>query len=239
MDRKRFYDAVRAPLFFGALTQSHVDGINGLLDAWAADGSPDPRKLAYVLAGVYHETGSKMVPVREGFAGTDAKARRIVAKRAYGKPAGPYGHVYYGRGRIQNTWLDNMEKLKKRFGLDFVKDPDLLLDPVVDARVTVIGHIEGIWTGKKLSDYFTAGKADYINARRIVNGTDKAKQIANYAAVFLDAINAAGGVPKQPEPAKPQPAKPASKAKTAGVGAVIASLMAAAYVYLKSKGFLP
>ena len=177
MDRAKFFAALRrrgSGVFGTSLTQSQVVGMDRLLDEAQKHGVP-LRQLAYILAGVYHETGRLMVPVREGFAKTDAGARRIVAKRSYGKPAGPYGHVYYGRGRIQNTWLANMEKLTKRFGIDFVKDPDRLLEPDIDAVVTVVGHIEGIWTGKKLSDYILGDRVDYLNARRIVNsGSRKA-----------------------------------------------------------------
>jgi hypothetical protein len=42
----------------------------------------------------------------------------------------------------------------------------------------------GLFTGKKLSDYITASKTDYVNARKIINGTDKAALIAGYAKQF-------------------------------------------------------
>ncbi len=35
-------------------------------------------------------------------------------------------------------------------------------------------------------------KADYVGARRIINGTDKAKTIAGHAVVFETALKAAG-----------------------------------------------
>jgi hypothetical protein len=43
----------------------------------------------------------------------------------------------------------------------------------------------GIYTGKKLSDYINADKCDFLNARRIVNGTDKAELIMGYAQRFF------------------------------------------------------
>lgn len=213
MDRSAFYASLRARnsgVFGTSIGQSQVVGMEELLNEAQDHGVP-LRQLAYILGGVYHETGGKMVPVREGFASTDAGARRIVAKRSYGKPAGPYGHVYYGRGRIQNTWLDNMEKLTKRFGIDFVKSPDLLLDPATDALVTVVGHLEGIWTGKKLSDYIVGEKADYPHARQIVNGMDKSKDIAGYAEAFATALRAAGYIgqaPAKPIAIPPDPVAP-------------------------------
>ena len=187
IDRAAFYATVRKSLFGGRLSQSQVDGMNDLLDAWGASGYSDLRWLAYILGGVYHEVGKRMVPVREGFASTDAGARAAVAKLyAAGKISRNYalpvnGVSYYGRGRIQNTHHANYAKLEKRFGLPFVSKPDLLLDSKIDALVTVHGHAEGSWTGKKLGDYFTGAKTDWTSARRIVNGTDKAAQIAGYA----------------------------------------------------------
>ncbi len=43
-------------------------------------------------------------------------------------------------------------------------------------------------TGKRLSDYIKPGSVDYLNARRIVNGTDRAEQIAGYAREYERAL---------------------------------------------------
>ena len=53
------------------------------------------------------------------------------------------------------------------------------------------GMTEGWFTGKLLADYFSATKDDPRNARRIINGTDKASTIAGYHAEFLDALEKA------------------------------------------------
>jgi hypothetical protein len=47
----------------------------------------------------------------------------------------------------------------------------------------------GAFTGKKLSDYISASKCDYTNARRIINGVDRADLIAGYAAKFERILN--------------------------------------------------
>jgi len=214
IDRAAFFAAVRKSLFGGRLSQSQVDGMNDMLNAWESAGYTDLRWLAYIFGGVYHEVGRRMVPVREGFATTDAGARAAVAKlfkagrisRNYALPVN--GVSYYGRGRIQNTHLANYQKLEKRFGYPFVKNPDLLLDSKIDANVTIRGHVEGIWTGKKLGDYFNATKADWVNARRIVNGTDKAQTIAGYARTFHGALvgaNRPDVAPPPPQPDDPGP----------------------------------
>lgn len=213
MNRKAFYDAVRSYPFDGSLTKSQVEGTESVLDEWERQGHTDLRWLAYILAGVFHETGGRMVPVREGFAKSDAAARAVVAQLyADGKIKANYalpvnGISYYGRGRIQNTWFENYLKLERRFGRQFVTEPDLLLDDKIDAEVTITGHVEGIWTGKKLADYFNDKKSDPINARRIVNGTDKAELIAGYYGGFLSGLKAAAAPVPVPEPLpEPTPA---------------------------------
>ncbi|MBD9449741.1 glycoside hydrolase family 19 protein [Rhizobium sp. RHZ01] len=150
MDRTAFFAALRrrtSGVFGTSLSQSQVDGINGILDAFATHGDGRDKTLAYALATAYHETGARMVPVREGFAKDDVSARRIVAKREYGQPAGKYGHVFYGRGQVQLTWLKNCDASSKDAGYDLVAYPDKMLDPVIDARVMIKGLLDGRWNG--------------------------------------------------------------------------------------------
>lgn len=238
MDRAKFYADVRAALFDGRLSDEQVKGMDPLLDECLKH-ARDVRHAAYVFGGVYWETGRKMAPVREGFARSDAGARAAVNKLAkkrgpqsavtrYARTAGPHGHVYYGRGRIQNTWLENYERLQKRFGKPYVANPDLLLDSAADAEVTVIGHLEGIWTGKKLADYIDGDKCDYFGARRIINGTDKAAEIATYAKKFETALRGAGYgvvVAVLTKPAAPVPATPAPTTPTTNVWDAIFNIM--------------
>ncbi|MCY6382702.1 peptidoglycan-binding protein [Hoeflea prorocentri] len=198
LSRRTFFDGVRQSLFSGSLSQSQVEGIDDVLDVWEREYSDeDPRWLAYILATIYHETGRRMVPVREGFATSDAGARRAVAKlfadgrisRDYAEPVG--GISYFGRGRVQVTHLDNYRRLSVRFDRDFVNNPGLLLEPRIDAEVAVTGHVEGLWTGRKLSDFIDGNRCDYVEARRIVNRLDKASKIAAYARSFETAVRGA------------------------------------------------
>lgn len=213
MDRGKFFAALRrrgTAVFGTSLSQSQVDGINGLLDAFVSHGDGRAKTLAYGLATVYHETGRRMVPVREGFARDDASARRIVAKRDYGKPVGKYGHVYYARGHPQLTWIDNYDRSSPDAGYDLVAYPDKMLDPVISARVLFKGLLDGRWNGKGKGIAFylpSNGPDDLKNARRTVNVTDKWQLIAGYYAAFLGAIREAGGVPvAEPKPPAPVPA---------------------------------
>ena len=144
-----------------------------------------------------------MIPVREGFAKSDAQARRIIANRRYGKPDATsngkplheqYGHVYYGRGHVQLTWADNYMRMANILGVPLLKNPDLALDKDISSRILVEGMTRGLsgrgdFTGKSLDDYFSESIDDPIGARRIVNGTDKAGLIATYHKNFLDEIS--------------------------------------------------
>jgi len=216
MDRAKLFAAVRrraSGVFGTSLTQGQVDGINGILDAFATHGDGRDKTLAYARATAYHETGARMVPVREGFAKDDATARRIVAKRAYGEPAGKYEHVYYGRGQVQLTWLKNYDASSADASYDLVAYPDKMLDPIISARVMIKGLLDGRWkgAGKGIAAYLpTNGPDDLKNARRTVNITDKWDLIAGYYKAFLSAIQEAGGIPvdapaPQPVPVQPKP----------------------------------
>lgn len=202
--RAAFYDAIRP--FFGKISVEQVRGMDGLIDAFNEVGDGKIDTLAYGLATAFHETGARMVPVREGFATTDAGARRAVnalakkrgpnsAVAKYARP-GANGHVFYGRGHAQLTWEDNYRDSSNDAGVDLVANPDAMLDPKISARVLWKGLLDGRWNGRGLGLRAYLDKGDIIGARRTVNGTDKAEAIAGYYQRFLKAITAAGGVPK-------------------------------------------
>lgn len=127
-------------------------------------------QVAYVLATSYWESARTMRPVREY--GSETYLRQ----KSY--------YPYVGMGFVQLTWKRNYEKATKELGVDFVKNPKLLLEPGHAAEILVRGMKEGWFTGGKLSDYITLQKSDFVQARRIVNGTDKAAQLANYARAY-------------------------------------------------------
>lgn len=217
MDKQAFYAFLRrrnSGVFGTSLSQGQVDGIEGIIAAFESHGDANADTLAYALATAYHETGARMVPVREGFAKTDAGARRAVnrlaAKRGpnsavakYAKPAGEYGHVYYGRGQVQLTWMSNYLASSADAGVDLVRYPDKMLDPEIGARVLIKGLLDGRWNGAGhgLRHYLDNG--DLRNARRTVNITDKWKTIAGYHTAFMRAIAAGGGWVQRPEPVRP------------------------------------
>lgn len=131
-------------------------------------------ELAYVLATAYWETAKTMKPVKEAYwLSEDWRKKNL---RYY---------PWYGRGYVQLTWEENY----KKYGFT---DPDEALVPEKAVHVLIDGMKEGTFTGKKLSDYITLQKSEFVNARRIVNGVDKAKDIAVFAKQYDADLKAIG-----------------------------------------------
>ena len=175
MNLKIFFDKIR-PLFGGKMNQSQVDGLNNILNACNINELTDMRMVAYILATVYHETAKTMQPIEEYGKGK-GRAYNVVIN----------GHVYYGRGYVQLTWDYNYKKAGKELNVDLLNNPELALQPDIAAKIMINGMVEGWFTGKKLKDYFN-NNTDAVNARRIINGLDKAELIANYLKTFLTAL---------------------------------------------------
>ena len=95
MQRDTFYSTVRHTLFGGKLNQAQVDGMEGILNAFDTHGDGKADTLAYAMATAYHETGRRMVPVRETFATSDDQAIRRLDKWA--KKKGRTSNVYWRR----------------------------------------------------------------------------------------------------------------------------------------------
>jgi putative chitinase len=188
-----FFDAVR-PLFGGSLSQSQVDGINVIADAFAERGDGNVRHLAYLLATAKWETAHTMQPIYE------RGARKYFDKyepgtkigKALGNTSKGDGYRYRGRGYVQLTGRANYRKM----GIE--DEPDKALEPDMAAAILIIGCLRGVFTGKKLSDY-----TKFTDMRRVVNGTDKASEIATIAEGFLRALQAAPVIPAPEVPATP------------------------------------
>lgn len=183
-------------------------GDTDLIIAEAAKQGLLRNELAYVLATGYWESAHTMQPIMER-GGT----KYLMAKEYW---------PYVGRGYVQLTWKYNYELASKKLGVDFVAHPEQLLQSRYAVPILVIGMKEGWFTGKKLSNYFSVSKSDYINARRMINKMDKAKDIADIAVEYNRLLLAAGyGVHKLDDlPAAdvaPVAAKPAAAYNTPNV----------------------
>lgn len=196
MNRTAFFDVMRAE--FGSLSQEQVDGTEALLDA-AEEYSLPMNQLAYILSTSWHETAATMMPIEEYGKGEG---------HDYGEPCPEYNNqVAYGRGYVQLTWAENYEKADKECALAgaLLEDFDLALDPQVASQIIFRGMQEGWFTGKKLGDYVNDTVTDYYNARRVVNGTDKADMLAGYAESFEQALRSSDyGEPEPVEPEVPE-----------------------------------
>lgn len=181
INRKFFFDHLRLTLFDGRLRQPQVNGLNGFLNRWEAEhGDDDDRWLAYILATTHHETGRRFEPIEEAGRGRG---------RPYGRPDPVTGQRYYGRGFVQLTWKENYRKMGEALGVDLVGHPELALDFDISLRIIFYGMINGSFTGRRLSRYFNATTEDWRNARRIVNGLDRADDIASVARRYYAAVS--------------------------------------------------
>lgn len=188
INHRIFYKQYKAE--FGDIkTQKSVDAINiklnyiGGLDLLYMS----LEEWAYLFATIYHETASTMQPITE-FGGNNYFNKRYGPETKVGKVLGNIkpgdGALFCGRGDIQITGRRNYAVMSKKLGVDLVAEPQLALEPLISIKAAIIGSAEGLYTGKKLSDYINRGDIDYINARRVINGKDKATLIAKYAVKF-------------------------------------------------------
>lgn len=205
LDRPFFFARVRLKPFGGRLTQRQVDGLGAIVDGWRLRTGDDTDgagrcELAYVLATAFHETAATMRPVRETLAGTDGEAiRRLETAFAAGRMKHvrtPYwrrdgeGRTWLGRGLVQLTHRRNYEAMSEVTGIDLVADPARAMEMDVSVAILIEGMRRGSFTGHRLDDYFAPGRQDWVGARRIVNGTDRAELVAEYGRAFARALGA-------------------------------------------------
>ena len=187
--------------------------------------SRDKRFLSYAgFATVRQECGGNMIPVREGFKSTDRETQALMKKRraTYLErvelnierkkkgleliEVGPKyeyaddvrnGQMAYGRGWIQTTWFENVNKLQDRIERDLgikydrriVDDLDMLLEQPVCGDVLYWGVQSGYFNGSGRGVFYYLDKKDYLGARRTVNGLNKAAQVAGWYHDFYKAVN--------------------------------------------------
>jgi hypothetical protein len=104
-------------------------------------------------------------------------------------------HQYFGRGLVQITWWNGYAESGVAFGygLELLFNPEKVkeYDVAYDIMVKGMTTGDGYANDRRCSMYFTDGKTDYVAARAMVNGSDKAVEIAALAQAFETLLLAA------------------------------------------------
>ncbi len=197
-DRKNFFDGYRTR--FGPITQDLVDALEFLLSQIEQDNrftgtDTDRRQLAYCLATFKWETAHTMKPIDEHGGpkyfnsryGPQTKVGKVLGNTKAGD-----GALFHGRGYVQLTGRRNYSKAKALTGIDLLTEPDRAKNPELAYRIAVQGMMEGWFTGRKLGQFIKDGQPpNYEDARTIINGHDKASNIADIARRFNEVLQAA------------------------------------------------
>lgn len=109
-------------------------------------------------------------------------------------PAQTYGNAlgtelaYYGRGYCQLTWWDNYASTGAEIGLglNLLFEPGKALEPAIAYELMAHCMVYGLGFAnrQRLSMFFFGSYTNYLDARRMVNGTDHAGEIAGIARIF-------------------------------------------------------
>lgn len=209
-NHEQFFSGYRDFLDIHGITldQSKVDALEFLLTAFESDSAwSDVREIAYAFGTMHVETfvpktGQRYEPVTEF--GGKSYFNKYDGRKDLGNVEKGDGFKFRGRGFCQITGRKNFTKFEKLLNVDLVNNPDLALEPDIAFRIMSLGMHKGLFTGKKLSDYINLQITDYKNARRIINGQDRADEIASYARAIEKVLTASKVSAEVPTPNQQQ-----------------------------------
>ncbi len=215
-NRQKFYEEFKA--WRGHITQSQVRGLNFLLECIEKDPHIKRLEwIAYMLATIKLETADTYLPIHE-YGGKNYFIGRYGGQTRKGKELGndspEEGFDYAGKGFVQLTGEDNYENQEKALRLEYPgliaewenetgkvfdltvgdqpndkSDPQNAMHPKIAYAIMSYGMRNGSFTGHSLKRYTAANGFDWFNARRIINGTDKAQTIADYGKIFYKILS--------------------------------------------------
>lgn len=137
-------------------------------------------QIAYVLATAEHESDS-FKTLEEYSSGAQYENRADLGNTAPGD-----GVRFKGRGYVQLTGRLNYTRYSEIAGLQLARYPIIVMNwPALSVFVIVDGMLRGVYTTRRLDEFVNAGKQDFFNARRVINGTDRAQKIADQASDWL------------------------------------------------------
>ena len=159
-------------------------------------GVTDKRQIAYILSTIKWESSFK-------------NQKEIWwENRDYWKVDSETKQAYYGRWFIQLTHKHNYEKytqiikdmwkdfkdndgnIIKSSEIDLVNNPDIILTSNELAIFIAIHWMKNwIFTWKKLDDYINDNETNYVAARAVVNGSDKADSFASNAQAYYSKLD--------------------------------------------------
>lgn len=195
----KFFDSVRTGLLGPTLSPDEVSGCTAIMEAM---NNTPLSWCAYALGTAYLETAHTMQPISEYggdayfFRRYDPKGQRPDIAKMIGNTQPGDGVKFKGRGLVQITGRANYTKASERLGVDLIANPALALKDDLAAKIMRLGMVGGWFTGKSFATYLPgAGPAalnEYTAARRIINGQDRAADVAKYAKQFEAALIAGG-----------------------------------------------
>jgi Peptidase family M23/Chitinase class I len=142
-----------------------------ILAALREQGITCPSQVAYVLATVHRETS--FVNFEEG------------STRHQSDSEG-----FWGRGYVQITHRDAYQRMGRALGIDLENNPDLARQPDVAARILAYGFKNGSFGIRRTIDEMIPcnGQVNYREARRMINDSAQAGNIAQAAQMYYDAL---------------------------------------------------
>lgn len=189
-----------------------------ILTEAAGDGVSDLGQIAYILATVQRESEFGLSMVEKN------------------PPANLSGGIRFrGRGYVGISHDFNYKYWGSRLGINLYRNVALATDPKYAVQILVLGMRDGTYTGitseaelipgggRKLSDFINGSKTNFVQARRIVNGLDRAEEVAGYARKFLTilqdcGLSSGGGSSGRLCRMQPKLAIPAKGVRTSGYG---------------------